>query len=184
MLWDDENLIKVLKADGVVVMPTDTIYGMVGKAESESTVNRIYKIRKRTENKPSIILIGDAKELEKFSIILSEKQKNKIKKYWPGSVSIVFDCLDDKFKYLHKGTKTLAFRIPNPQRLRDLLVKAGPLIAPSANIEGLLPAKTVLEAKEYFRNSVDLYLDGGKLERQASKVIKLHKDGSVAVFRE
>ncbi len=181
-VWNDENLIKVLKENGIVVMPTDTLYGIVGRAESEKAVNRIYVIRKRALDKPCIILIGEIGELEKFSIILSEKQKMEIEKY-KEPTSFILDCADEKFRYLHRGAKTLAFRLPAQESLRNLLKKTGPLIAPSANPEALPPAQNITEAKKYFGDLVDLYVDGGEIKGQASKVIKLHKDGSVNVFR-
>ena len=184
MTWDNLNLLNVLKNNGVVVMPTDTLYGIVGKAQSESVVNRIYNIRKRDTHKPCIILIEDVGELGKFSIILSDEQENKLKEYWPGPVSVVLDCPHESLSYLHRGTKTLAFRVPAHTSLRELLVKVGPLIAPSANAEALPPAKSISEAKKYFGELVDLYLDGDLVTSKASKVIKLHKDGSVAVLRE
>ena len=71
-------------------MPTDTIYGMVGRAQEEFVVNRIYTIRKRNPTKPCIILIGDISELEKFSVILTEEQKNKIKEYFLCFDNILF----------------------------------------------------------------------------------------------
>lgn len=182
-IWNNKVSINVLRKGGVVVMPTDTIYGVVGRALDTSVVRRIYEVRKRSPSKPSIILIGDIKELKKFSIILTEKQKNKIKEFWPGSVSIVLDCPNKNFEYLHRGTKTLAFRLPYKKELQNLLLKTGPLIVPSANIEGLSPARDITKAKKYFKSLVDLYVDGGKLEGKVSKVIKLHKDGSVAVLR-
>jgi L-threonylcarbamoyladenylate synthase len=194
MIWADTNLIKILKGGGVAVMPTDTLYGVVGRAQNISTVNRIYGLKKRTPEKPCIILIGDINELEKFSIIFSEEQKNKLKEFWPISamadigqpkaVSIVLDCLNEKFSYLHRGTKTLAFRLPAQQGLRDLLLKTGPLIAPSANSEGLPPAESIFQAKKYLGDSVDLYVDGGTLTGKASRLIKLHKDGSITIIRE
>ncbi|MFA6586013.1 MAG: L-threonylcarbamoyladenylate synthase [Candidatus Paceibacterota bacterium] len=191
-LWKDKNLIKVLREDGVVIMPTDTIYGMVGKAQSRNAVERIYKIRQRSPDKPCIILIGDIEELQKFSVVLSEKQKEEIKKYWftlsevegPRATSIVLDCIDDDFEYLHRGTKTLAFRMPFQKLLRELLLKVGPLIAPSANPEARLPALNIDEAKEYFGNLVDLYIDGGTVLNKHSKLIKLNEDGSISVLRE
>ena len=182
--WNDENLIKVLKENGVVVMPTDTIYGMVGRAQNESTVNRIYAIRKRNPQRPCIILIGDVNELEKFSINLSEEQKNMLKEYWPGPVSIVLDCPNDSLAYLHRGTNSLAFRIPAPQALRELLLKTGPLTAPSANAEAFPPNETMTEAKKYFGDLVDLYVDGGTLTGKASKIIRLFKNGKISIIRE
>ncbi|MEK7539200.1 MAG: L-threonylcarbamoyladenylate synthase [Patescibacteria group bacterium] len=195
MNWDNirnnKNLVKTLKTDGVVVMPTDTLYGLLGCAQNIAVVNRIYEMRKRAPNKPCIILIGDISELEKFSIIISKKQKKAIKKYWGSDsggnkrapVSIVLDCEDETFAYLYRGAKTLAFRLPGQKGLRNLLKKTGPLIAPSANLEGLPPAQNISEAKKYFGDSVDLYIDGGTIEGKASKVIKLNKDGSINTLR-
>jgi len=183
-IWNNKNLIRILREGGVVIMPTDTIYGIVGKALEKNTVERIYKIKKRNPEKPCIILIGNINELEKFSVILLEEQKKELEKYWPGPVSIILDCTDDSFEYLHRGTKTLAFRLPALPTLRDLLFKVGPLIAPSANPEALPPAKNIEEAKKYFGDSVDLYIDGGEIEAKASKLIKLNNDGSIIVLRE
>lgn len=181
-MWNDPNLIKVLKEDGIAVMPTDTLYGIVGKALNVSVVNRIYGVRKRNPEKPCIILIGDISELEKFSITLSQEQKKEIENYQEPT-SFVLDCPNDAFSYLHRGTKTLAFRLPTEKALQDLLVKTGPLVAPSANLEGFPPAENITEAKKYFKNLVDLYVDGGEIEGKASRVIRLNKDGSVDVLR-
>lgn len=191
-IWDNEELVCLLKEGGVAVMPTDTIYGVVGRAESKPTVARIYKIRNRDLKKPCIILIGDISELEKFSIILSGEQKNKLIELWsldfsrdrPDPTSVVLDCSDESLAYLHRGTQTLAFRLPFPQSLRNLLLKTGPLIATSANLEGLPPAQNISEAKKYFGNLVDSYIDGGEINSKHSKLVKLHKDGTVAVLRE
>jgi len=183
-IWSDENLISVLKENGIVVMPTDTLYGIVGRAQNISTVQRIYNLKKRAPGKPCIILISDVNQLKNFSITLSEEQKDKLKKYWPGPVSIILDCPDDSLLYLHRRTKTLSFRLPSPKALRNLLLKIGPLIAPSANPEGLPPAQNISEAKKYFGDSVDFYLDGGEINGKHSKLIQLRKDGSVTILRK
>jgi L-threonylcarbamoyladenylate synthase len=185
-VWNDKNLLNVLKDGGVVVMPTDTIYGIVGRAESKETVERIYKIRRRNPEKPCIILIGDINELEKFSVNLSPEQQEKVKELWNTSrpISIILDCMNDAFTYLHRGTQTLAFRLPAVPELRELLKETGPLIAPSANLEAKPPSKDINEAKKYFGDLVDLYIDGGELKGNVSKIIKLSNDGSVNVIRE
>jgi L-threonylcarbamoyladenylate synthase len=183
MYWNDKNLIKVLKRCGIAVMPTDTLYGIVGRAFEPSAVERIYKIRKRMAGKPFIILIGGISELEKFSITVSSEQKNAIENF-NLSTSFVLNCLSDKLSYLHRGTNSLAFRVPAPQELRNLLLNVGPLVAPSANPEGLSPAKNILEAKKYFGDLVDLYVEGGELTGKASKIVKLDKNGSIAALRD
>ena len=191
IMWNDSNLIKVFKNNSIAVMPTDTIYGIVGSALSKSVVERIYDIRKRAPQKPCIILIGDINELHEFSIHLSDKQKEKLEEYWSFDVtqdlrptSIILDCNDYRFSYLHRGTKTLAFRIPLNLELRNLLKQTGPLIAPSANPEGLLPAQNIEEAKKYFAEAVSLYVDGGEITGKASKIIRLNSDGSTFTIRD
>lgn len=191
-IWDNEDLTRTLVGGGVAVMPTDTIYGMVGKALSEKVVNHIYDIRNRAPEKPCIILIGDISELEKFSINISLKQKAELLEYWPiesaedgeRGISIVLDCIDEKFTYLHRGTNTLAFRLPRKAALRDLLLQTGPLIAPSANIEKFPASESIEDAKKYFGDKVDLYVDAGPIVSKPSRIIKLNNDGSVEVLRD
>jgi L-threonylcarbamoyladenylate synthase len=186
-VWKNEKLVQIIKAEGVVVMPTDTIYGIVGMAQSEFVVNRIYNIRNRDLKKPCIILIGDISELEKFSIILNDAQKNKLQEYWKAGerpTSVILDCPDSNLEYLHRGTQSLAFRLPQSSQLRELLLETGPLIAPSANTEKSIESKNTEEAKNYFGDKVDMYVDGGEISGKASRVIRLSKEGLAEIVRE
>jgi len=74
--------------------------------------------------------------------------------------------------------------MPAPKSLRNLLFKTGPLIAPSANTEALPPSRNIAEAKKYFGNKVDLYIDGGEIVGQPSQIIRLNTDGTIVVLRE
>lgn len=179
-----------LKKGGVGVLPTDTIYGLVGSALNKRAVERIYKLRRRNPRKPMIILISDMRQAiwNKFGIVPDKKTTKILKKVWPGRVSIVLPIRHSpyairKFKYLHRGTKTLAFRLPKPYWLRRLLASVGPLVAPSANPEGLLPAKTIEEAKRYFGDKVDFYVDAGRMMGRPSRLIKI-ADGKIKVLRK
>lgn len=183
-IWDNIELVELLQKGGVAVMPTDTIYGIVGKAEFPETVERIYKIRKRDPDKACIILIADESELDKFDIKLSKIQKEKFKEYSGTLTSIIVDCPSDRWHYLHKGMHTLGFRVPIQKSLENLLRKVGPLIAPSANLSGKAPAKKIKEAEEYFGNDVDMYVGTKDMDRKPSKIIRLFNDGTVAIIRE
>ncbi|MBI5765819.1 L-threonylcarbamoyladenylate synthase [Candidatus Falkowbacteria bacterium] len=259
-----EEIINILKDGGIGILPTDTIYGLVGRALDPETVERIYEVRKRRPDKPFIILISSIADLKLFNIKINKKTKTILKKYWPGPVSIILPCSDEKFYYLHRGTKTLAFRLPLPSRSRaelnartcshssalvppwrdsllpvahgdplmkgrgvlgfsspftggsrsdgqeraerelmnatlgafsvaqerlgggnliKILKQTGPLVAPSANPEGLEPAKTVKQAKKYFNNQVDFYFDVGRMESAPSTLIKI-VDDKIEVLRE
>lgn len=178
------EITELLKNGKIGVMPTDTIYGIVGLALSRETVEEIYRLRKRAADKPLIILISNLNDLNHFNIRLTEKQKNFLNKNWPNPLSVILPCPPEKFKYLHRGTNSLAFRMPKDEKLLELLKQTGPLVAPSANPEGGEPAKTTDEAKKYFGDRVSFYIDGGKIESNPSTIIRLKRDGKKIVLRE
>lgn len=170
---DGASIEPILAAGGVGVFPTDTLYGVVASATSRESVERMYALKGRDENKPFIILIADSTDIEKFGVVLSPDQKAFLQTVWPGPVSVIVPCTDPAFTYLHRGTQSLAFRLPNEDGLRDFLRKTGPLVAPSANPQGLAPAHTIEEAKKYFADTVDFYMDEGIREGKPSKIISL-----------
>jgi L-threonylcarbamoyladenylate synthase len=169
-----KKIIEILKKGGVGILPTDTIYGIVGSALKKETVERIFKIKKRRNKKPFIVLISDLKDLKIFGIKIKPFQKSLIKKFWPGPVSLIFDCPSKKFEYLHLGKKSLALRMPKPKWLRALLRRTGPLVAPSANFSGEKPVESIKKAKEIFGEKVDFYLSG-KVQKRPSTLIDVRK---------
>jgi len=175
------DIAEKLKSGMIGILPTDTIYGIVGIALDKSVVNRIYEVKQRTPTKPFIILISSIKDLELFNIRLDESTLLKLYEYWPGPISIILDCTDDKFEYLHRGTKTLAFRLPAKTELQNIIKLSGPLVAPSANPEGETPAIDIATAKQYFKNQVDFYIEG-ETNSKPSKIIKI-TDNFVEIIR-
>jgi L-threonylcarbamoyladenylate synthase len=173
---------EVLVAGGVGVLPTDTIYGIVGSALDKKVVEKIYRLRKRNRKKPMIVLISSLGDLKKFGVQVTPTTRKILQKAWPGKVSVILPSRSKKVAYLHRGTNAIAFRMPKPAWLRKLLVKTGPLVAPSANIEGKPPARTVGEAKKYFADKVDFYVDAGRLVSKPSTLIEL-RGGTVRVLR-
>lgn len=178
-----EEIAQLLKQGMVGVMPTDTIYGIVGSALNPKTVEEIYRLRKRSKDKPMIILIASIDDLRKFDVKLTDKQKKFLKKNWPNPLSVVLPVHSEKFKYLHRGTNSLAFRMPKGEILLKLLKQTGPLMAPSANFEGGKAAGTINEAKKYFGNKVAFYINQGKIKSPSSTLIKLDEDGQADVLR-
>ena len=174
---------KIIKSGGIGILPTDTLYGLVGQALEKKTVERIYTVRKRNPKKPLIILISDIKDLSRFGIALSPKEKNIFTTLWQQPVSVIFPCDQKRFWYLHRGSKSLAFRMPKNKWLKAFILKTGPLVAPSANPEGLTPACTMNEAFNYFGDDIDFYLDGGVLNKKPSTIIRFKK-GSFVLERK
>jgi L-threonylcarbamoyladenylate synthase len=178
-----KEIVPIIRQGGIGVLPTDTLYGLVGSALKESAVERIYAVRQRNSEKPCIILIGSVRDLGLFNIQLSSAQENILQKVWPGKISVILDCAQCDRRYLHRGTNSLAFRLPKEDWLRKILVLTGPLIAPSANPEGALPASDIGEARTYFGETIDFYVNLGNLSLQPSLVIRLELDGSFSILR-
>lgn len=180
-----KEIVSIIKKGGVGVMPTDTIFGIVGSALAQNTVERIYRLRKRNPKKPCIILIASMSELKEFGAYLTQQDTLILKKIWPDKVTVVLPVSKEKQKelrYLHRGTNALAFRLPKKKSLQTLLQETGPLIAPSANFEGERPAQNLKEARGYFMDEVDFYV-AGKTTKQASTILKIDK-GEVVLLRE
>lgn len=174
-LFRDEH-VQILREGGVGIIPTDTLYGIVASALDQSAVERVYAIRKRDLGKSCILLIADIEDLRRFSIQLSEKEQIWLEALWPKQVSVILRCHSHEYKYLSRETESLAFRIPENESLQAFLRLTGPLIAPSANIQGRKPATTVDEAKAYFEGQVDFFIDGGTQECRPSTVVQLKED--------
>lgn len=176
---------EILKNDGIVVLPTDTLYGIVVRALSKKALKKLYEVKNRIENKPFIVLITSYTDLEIFGIKIDKNHKNFLERIWPGRVSVIFPCYLNKWKYVHRGVESIAFRMIGVQNknLFNLIKNVGPIVAPSANKEGQKPAENITEAKKYFNNEVDLYINSGKRKFKPSTLIKF-KNNDFIILRQ
>lgn len=167
----------------LVVLPTDTLYGIHATALNPHVVEKLYQIKNRKPDKPFIILISSLKQLNLFGIKLNTQLKKILNMYWPGKVSVVLPCPSKKFEYLHRGTKSLAFRMPDKKELLKLIDVTGPLISTSVNPKGHPPAKNIIEAKKYFGDQIKYYVDQGILDAPPSTLISI-ENGKITVLRQ
>ncbi|MEI6478882.1 MAG: L-threonylcarbamoyladenylate synthase [bacterium] len=181
-----KDIVSIIDEGGIGVLPTDTILGLVGSAFSKKAVEKIYNVRQRDKDKPLIILIENSNDLKNFGV--KDIPVAALEKIWPDKVSIIFEIHNKKLKYLDRGTKSLCFRMPKDRSLRDILKRTGPLVAPSANIQGMTPAKNITEAKKYFGDKIDFYLSGKTKSIKPStilrylpqeKLFKLEREGGI-----
>lgn len=162
------DLAQIIGSGGIGILPTDTIYGIVGLASSKSSTDRVYDTKGRTPDKPPIVLITS---IDQMLDTPSPAAKKALDQYWPGANSIILPAPSAP-NWLTRGTTTVAYRListdATPQTdlfsLYHLINITGPLIAPSANPEGLPPAKNIDQARAYFGNNVDFYINGGTIK--------------------
>jgi L-threonylcarbamoyladenylate synthase len=176
------ELIENLNRPGaIVVIPTDTVYGVACRAADKEAVARLYELKKR-ENKPGTLIAASIKQLEDLG--LKHRYLKAVEQFWPGAVSVVIPASDPALAYLHQGKMSLAVRIPDDKKLQELLSQAGPLLTSSANNPGKEPATSIEQAKQYFGGQVDFYEDGGELSgRQPSTLIRI-LDDAIEVLRQ
>jgi len=178
-----KSIFDIIKSGGVVVIPTDTLYGVHALALDQKAVEKVYKLKKRTSNKPFIVLISSLKDLGHFEVKLSKFDREFLEKNWPGKLSVILPVKGQRFEHLHRGTKSLAFRVPDKKSLTSLIKKVGPLVSSTANTQGHPPAKTIEEAKRYFGNNIDCYEDKGTLNSKPSTLVKL-EENNITVLRQ
>lgn len=173
---------QAVKDGEIAVIPTDTIYGVVASAFNPVAVEKLYLLRHRKPEKPFIVLIADVQELARFGVEISSELMHSLARVWPGPVSVIFSCPGETLSYLHRGSGSLAFRVPKPEWLRRFLEISGPLVAPSANFEGEPPSHTLKEARNYFSSSVEHYFDGGVMDGNPSTLVRYER-GSFSILR-
>jgi len=172
-LLNEPKLIKLLKTGAVGILPTDTVYGLACLASNEAAVARLYELKTRLQN-PGTIVAANTSQLESLGIKL--RYLKAVEHFWPGPVSIILPCGDD-LKYLHLGRYGVAVRLVADKQLHALLSNTGPLLTTSANQPTEPTAPTVVEAKHYFNDQVDFYIDGGDLSgRSPSTIIRVIDD--------
>lgn len=131
---------KTIKDGGVVICPTDTVYGFLADALNKKAVEKIYKIKKRPKSKPLPIFVSSIKMAKELAEI-DERQMKYLKKYWPGKYTFVLKV--NKVSKVYKVNETIALRIPKHPFLQKLLKKVNrPLVQTSVNLAGQEPLKT------------------------------------------
>jgi len=152
---------EMIKKGGVIVYPTDTVYGIGGNPFLEDVVIRIKNIKQREEKAMPILVssLEKAKEMAYFND-LSLKIANT---FWPGPLTIVLKTKVKFSPHLTGGRDSIGLRIPNHElALKIIEASGGALIGTSANISGRPPAISIEDLDEKIRSSVDLIIDGGK----------------------
>jgi tRNA threonylcarbamoyl adenosine modification protein (Sua5/YciO/YrdC/YwlC family) len=150
-----------LRRGELVVIPTDTVYGIAAEAFDPVAVDSLLKAKGRGRDMPPPVLVGTVRAAMALVMELGDAGKDLIDEFWPGALTIV--CMSSPTLVWDLGeTKgTVAVRMPLHQIALDLLKRTGPLAVSSANVSGRPPATTADEAMAQLGDSVAVYLDGG-----------------------
>ena len=175
--------IQILKQGGVIVFPTDTVYGLGADAFNSNAVKRIYDIKKRPKHLPLPLLIGDIKQLDILAEPLPEIALFLARRFWPGGLTLVVPKLKRLPGYL--GKTSVAVRIPaHPVCLALIQAINNPTIGTSANISGRPSVLTAGEVRRQLGNEVDLIIDGGRCPGGGESTVVDVTGGEVVILRQ
>lgn len=152
---------EVLKRGGVIIFPTDTVWGMGVAADNPAAIRRFYKIKKREKSKPTAILIADLAQAEKIGEF-SNKVREVTKKFWPDALTLVVKS---------KRGGTVGLRVPDHPVIQELCQRVGGILAGSANFAGERAPMKREEINRELGNKVDLVMEGECGGQPASTVV-------------
>ncbi len=152
---------EIVSSGGLVVYPTDTVYGLASNPFSEEAVKRLFRAKGRPENKPIPVLVDGVETAEEIAHITRDALK-LIENYWPGPLTIVLRVKRDLPCLVTACTGRVGLRVPG-HMVALLLAKesGGAITGTSANISGWTPPRTAEEAIRQLGDRVDLVLDAG-----------------------
>ena len=175
---------EVLEQDGLIIFPTDTVYGLACNCYSVKAIEKIFEIKKRIREKPINVLTDSVDKIETVATV-SEKERKLVETYMPGALTIIFDKKEQVPSILTAGLYTVGVRIPdNEIALRILKESSYPLATTSANESGEEDGVEVKDLIPYFDGKVDIIIDGGATKLQKASTIIRVEEERIKVLRE
>ena len=182
---DTNEIVAALKNGAVLVLPTDTVYGLVCDATNKKAVEKIYKIKQRPKSNFLPVFVRDIKMAKDLVVVSKESEKTTSKK-WPGKFTFIFNRVSRK-KIYGVDKKTIALRIPKYRFLNNILEKFNkPLAQTSANISGQLPSTKIKDMVVSFKNNKiepDLIVDAGNLPKNKPSIIMDLTSNNIKIIR-
>jgi L-threonylcarbamoyladenylate synthase len=172
---DDDPLVRaagVLQSGGVVVYPTDTLYGLGALAMDSRAVDRIHVLKRRETGKPILVLAASREEAAGLASRITSAAEALMSAFWPGPLTLVFPVGDVFPPGLNQGGGSLGIRVPSsPLCLRLLALTGGPITSTSTNFAGAPALLSVPAIRAAFGAGVDLYLDAGEIPARAPSTV-------------
>ncbi len=163
--------IGTLKAGRLVVMPTDTVYGIGADAFDSAAVAALLSAKGRGRDMPVGVLVGSWHTIEGLVYAMPEGAHDLIRAFWPGALSLVVTQAPSLQWDLGNARGTVMLRMPLHPVAIELLREVGPMAVSSANISGHAPALDAGEARSQLGDLVEVYLDAGQSAQQAASTI-------------
>lgn len=175
---------KILEADGIIGLPTETVYGLAANIFSESAIKRIYEVKKRPLFNPLIVHIKGIEQLELMACNIPSKAYQLAQVFWPGPLTLVLQKQSQIPDWITSGKQSVALRVPaHPLALALLQMLNFPLAAPSANPFSTISPTSAAHVEYYFNDLLPLILDGGECQKGIESTIIGFEDEVPVLYR-
>lgn len=180
-----KEVIEILKCNGVIIFPTETVYGIGGNALSNEVIDKVYNAKNRPREKAVNIMVSNINEITKYAEITYELEEKIIKSCMPGPITIILKKKKSFGDYFTADNDTIGVRIPYNKIMNKILDNIDfPIIAPSANISGKPSGIDASEIILDFDDKVDAIIDGGKANLAVSSTIVKVIDNEICILRQ
>lgn len=157
-----ERITNILKTGGVVILPTETIYGLSASIDSPDALRRIFELKGRGEEKPLIVLIATADSLQDYVHSIPLLASRIAARLWPGPLTLILPRSPRISLLVTGGRETVAIRVSSHPLLRQIISEVGPIVSTSANRSGEESPRCVQDIPLPIREKVDLIVDEGR----------------------
>lgn len=179
-----DKIIEEITNGHLVIMPTDTIYGIIANATDEDAIKKVYQAKKRNFHKPLLILVSNEKMLKEFVIEIPPLTQKIIQKYWPGPLTILFKKNNKVSNILTANSDYIAIRMPKDERLLNIMNQINkPLVSTSANISTHSPITNPSQIELAMKEKISYIVDEGTVNKEASTIIKV-ENNTIEILRE
>ena len=177
-LTDVDSVAEVLLNGGVVVIPTDTVYGVAARVADADAVSRLFAIKKRPTSVALPVFVENLEGVVDAGGRLPAAAQTLAHAFWPGALTLVIPALASMAERVGASESTIGFRLPDDEFVQELVVRTGPLAVTSANEHGEPPMTSDDSVREGFRDSdVDAFVNGGVRQGAVSTVVRCRDEG-------
>lgn len=181
---DISHAAELLRAGKLVGVPTDTVYGLAGHTQLNETLEEIFKVKKRPQDKPLIAQVDNLEKAAGFVINIPNYARILAEKYWPGALTLILEATENVSPVMLSNGKTLGLRVPDHEMTISLLQLLDfPLAVTSANLSGLPSPTTAEEVNDQIGDQIEYILDGGASKHGLESTIVGFKDKLPVLFR-
>ena len=175
---------KIIKNGGLVLFPTETVYGLGANGLDENAVKKIYKAKGREQDNPLILHVSNFDMVSKIAKNITDIEYTLMKTFWPGPFTIILDRTEIIPDIVTAGLDTVGVRMPSGKIAKELISYAGvPIAAPSANISGRPSGTNISDIFEELSDKVDYIVDGGECEVGLESTVVRVIDGIPNILR-